>query len=147
MPHFEIGRERQKEQKALADDRWTEHGLVFTKDVGTPLDVSNVLHRFQKICAKAGLPKIRYDDLRHTHASLPIAEGKHRKQIAERLGHSSIKLTMDTYGHLFPGSDRESAEAMDKLFGAPSEKQKQGIDKPQGKPETKVVQMRKRRAS
>jgi cobalamin biosynthesis protein CobT len=45
-----------------------------------------------------------------------IAEGVHAKKIAERLGHSSIKLTMDTYGHLFEGSDRESAERMDRMF-------------------------------
>jgi hypothetical protein len=57
-------------------------------------------------------------DLRHTHASLLIEEGVHAKKIAERLGHGSIKLTMDTCGHVFEGSDRESAERMDHLFGA-----------------------------
>jgi hypothetical protein len=47
-----------------------------------------------------------------------IHEGVHPKRISERLGHSSIKLTMDTYGHLFDGSDRDSAEKMERLFGA-----------------------------
>lgn len=56
-------------------------------------------------------------DLRHTHASLLIAEGVHPKKIAERLGHASIKLTMDLYGHLFEGFDRESADRMQKIFG------------------------------
>ena len=51
------------------------------------------------------------------HASLLIHEGVHPKKISERLGHSSIKLTMDTYGHLFEGSDRDSAEKMERLFG------------------------------
>ena len=60
---------------------------------------------------------MRFYDLRHTHASLLIAEGVHPKKIAERLGHSSIKLTMDLYGHLFEGSDKESADRMQKLFG------------------------------
>ena len=60
---------------------------------------------------------MRFYDLRHTHASLLIAEGVHPKKIAERLGHASIKLTMDLYGHLFEGSDKESAERMQKLFG------------------------------
>jgi hypothetical protein len=46
-----------------------------------------------------------------------IANGVHPKKIAERLGHASIKLTMDTYGHLFEGSDRESADVMERLFG------------------------------
>ena len=69
------------------------------------------------ICEANGLPKLRLYDLRHTHASLLIHEGVHPKRISERLGHSSIKLTMDTYGHLFEGSDRDSAEKMEKLFG------------------------------
>lgn len=75
------------------------------------------MHGFQKILAEAGLPKMRFYDLRHTHASLLIAEGVHPKKIAERLGHASIKLTMDLYGHLFEGSDKESAERMQKIFG------------------------------
>lgn len=57
----------------------------------------------------------------HTHASLLIHEGVHPKRISERLGHSSIKLTMDTYGHLFEGCDRDSAAKMEKLL-APKRK-------------------------
>jgi len=74
--------------------------------------------RFQAICAANDLPKLRLYDLRHTHASLSIHEGVHPKKISERLGRSSIKLPMDTYGHLFEGSDRDSAEEMERLFGA-----------------------------
>jgi hypothetical protein len=55
--------------------------------------------------------------MRHTHASLLIHEGVHPKRMSERLGHSSIKLTKDTYGHLFDGADQESAAKMEKLFG------------------------------
>lgn len=58
---------------------------------------------------------MRFYNLRHTHASLLIAEGVHPKK--ERLGHASIKLTMDLYGHLFEGSDKESADRMQKIFG------------------------------
>jgi len=54
--------------------------------------------------------------------SLPIAEGVHPKKIAERLGHASIKLTMDLYGHLFEGSDKESAERMQRILGNLSER-------------------------
>ena len=66
---------------------------------------------------RIGLPRWRLYDLRHTHASLLINEGVHPKRISERLGHSSIKLTMDTYGHLFDGADQESAAKMEKWFG------------------------------
>ncbi|HXQ26813.1 MAG TPA: tyrosine-type recombinase/integrase [Candidatus Acidoferrales bacterium] len=104
------------ENRALAGENWKENGLVFPSEIGTPLDERNVLRRFQKICEENGLPKLRLYDLRHTHASLLIHEGVHPKKISERLGHSSIKLTMDTYGHLFEGSDRDSAEKMERLF-------------------------------
>lgn len=115
----------QETQRAFAGDTWQEHGLVFTSATGTPLDTSNVLHAFQRLCKDAGLPKLRYHDLRHTHASLLIAKGVHVKKISERLGHSNITTTMDTYGHLMEGSGRESAERMDEFFGG----------KPASKPE------------
>jgi integrase len=105
------------ESRALAGKSWKENGLMFPSEIGTPLEERNVLRRFQKICEANDLPKLRLYDLRHTHASLLIHEGVHPKKISERLGHSSIKLTMDTYGHLFEGSDRDSAEKMEKLFG------------------------------
>ena len=108
------------EIKVLAGMRWQENGLVFPSEVGSPADERNVLRRFQKVCADNELPKLRVYDLRHTHASLLINEGVHPKRISERLGHSSIKLTMDTYGHLFEGSDRDSADKMDHLFGSSS---------------------------
>jgi integrase len=110
-------KEQQRVQRLLADDAWKEQKLIFTTRTGTPVDTSNILHRFQQILADAGLEKMRFYDLRHTHASLLIAEGVHPKKIAERLGHASIKLTMDLYGHLFEGSDKESADRMQKLFG------------------------------
>ena len=108
----------QEELKAIAGKDWSDSRLVFTTAKGTPLDTSNILHHFQEVLKTAGLPRVRFYDLRHTHASLLIAEGVHPKKIAERLGHSSITLTMDTYGHLFDGSDNESAERMERLFGA-----------------------------
>jgi integrase len=110
-------RRRVMESRALAGKSWKENGLVFPSEVGTPLEERNVLRRFQAVCAANGLPRLRLYDLRHTHASLLIHEGVHPKKISERLGHSSIKLTMDTYGHLFEGSDRDSAEKMERLFG------------------------------
>ncbi len=90
---------------------------MFPSEVGAPAEQRNVLRRFQKVCADNELPKLRVYNLRHTHASLLINEGVHPKRISERLGYSSIKLTMDTYGHLFEGSDRDSADKMERLFG------------------------------
>ncbi len=115
-PLLEQPRRSNEEMRLLAGDVWQEHDLVFPSHKGTPLDERNTLSRFHTLLASIGLPKIRLYDLRQTHASLLIAEGKHPKLIAERLGHSSIKLTMDTYGHLFPGADESSAHAMNELF-------------------------------
>lgn len=123
--------------KKANPETWVDNELVFPSTKGTPLDISNVLHHFQKVCTDAELPKLRYYDLRHTHASLLIANGLHPKLIAERLGHSSIKLTMDTYGQLFEGSDREAAKKMDQLLGAKTP------TKPAGR---KVVSIRKKAA-
>ncbi len=109
--------ERQHQQRLLAGSLWKEQRLVFTTRKGTPVDTTNVLHRYHLLLEQAGLPKMRFYDLRHTHASLLISEGVHPKKIAERLGHASIQLTMDLYGHLFEGSDKESAERMQKMFG------------------------------
>jgi integrase len=107
------------ELRALAGEGWSEQGLVFPSEVGTPLEERNVLRRFQNLCERNHLPKLRLYDLRHTHASLLIYQGVHPKKISERLGHSSIKLTMDTYGHLFEGSDRDSADRIERLFAPP----------------------------
>jgi integrase len=114
-------RHRLMESRALAGAKWEDNGLVFPSETGTPLEERNVLRRFQKICGANDLPKLRIYDLRHTHASLLINEGVHPKKISERLGHSSIKLTMDTYGHLFESSDRDSAAKMEKLLAPKSE--------------------------
>jgi integrase len=73
------------------------------------------------MCEDNGLPKPRLYDLRHTHASLLIHEGVHSKKFSERLGHSSMHLTMDSYGHLFEGSDRDSVRRW-KSFSVPSQK-------------------------
>jgi integrase len=106
-----------REMRLIAGESWEDNGLIFPSQVGTPLEERNVLRRFHAICEANDLPSLRLYDLRHTHASLLIHEGVHPKKISERLGHSSIKLTMDTYGHLFEGSDRDSAEKMENLFG------------------------------
>ena len=105
-----------RKMRQFAGESWQENGLVFPSQAGTPHEERNVLRRFQAICEANGLPKLRLYDLRHTHASLLIHEGVHPKKISERLGHSSIKLTMDTYGHLFEGSTAIQRRKMETLF-------------------------------
>jgi integrase len=129
----------------VAGRAWQKSDFVFTSNVGTPVDTVNALRRFRRICSEAGLPTLRFNDLRHTHASLLIHEGVHPKHIAERLGHSSIKLTMDTYGHLFPGSDHESAAHMDRFFGAHPEPQPPADEPAEEKRQAKIIVMPRRK--
>lgn len=91
------------ELRLFVGDRWQDYGLVFPLQVGTPLEERNVVRRFQKICKSVSLPRLRLYDLRNTQASLLIQEGVHPKRISERLGHSSIKPTLDS--HLLDGAD------------------------------------------
>ena len=110
-------RKRQLEEKLLAGKRWQEHGFVFTTRVGTPLDRPNIVRRsFKLILKKAGLPDIRFHDLRHTAASLLLVQGVAPRVVMETLGHSQITLTMDTYSHVMPVLMRDAADKMDAIL-------------------------------
>ena len=113
-------RVRQLEERMVAGSRWVESGLVFTTRRGTPLDPSNVTKAFHELLVSAGLPRIRIHDLRHTAATLLLAQGVSPRVIMEILGHSQISLTMDTYSHVLPALQREAAEQMDAVLGADS---------------------------
>lgn len=96
-------------------------GLVFSDTQGGPLRKSNLLRRsFLPLLKRAGLPTIRFHDLRHTAATLLLAQGVHPKIVQERLGHSQISLTLDTYSHVLPGMGREAASKIDALLAKPA---------------------------
>lgn len=88
--------------------------LVFPNDEGKPIDNNNLVRRnFEPALRRAGLRKIRFHDLRHGFASLLIEQGEHPKYIQAQMGHSSINVTMDTYGHLMKAVNQESAKRLD----------------------------------
>jgi integrase len=90
-----------------------ELNLVFPTEVGTPESADNMRkRRFFPALRRAGLPQIRFHDLRHTYASLLIDQGEHPKYIQTQMGHSSIKVTMDVYGHLMNTVNREAASRL-----------------------------------
>jgi len=99
-----------------------EHDLAFPNGAGNPENHGNLLNRgFYPTLRRAGLRRIRFHDLRHTYASFLIAQNVHPKRIQALLGHSSIKVTMDTYGHLMNDADNEAAEKVAGLvFGTKS---------------------------
>jgi integrase len=112
-------RARQNEERLLLGEKWLGEGwgLVFTSTIGTPLDPRNLTDRYKKLLASADLPAIRFHDLRHSCASLLIAQGVPMEIVKETLGHSQISLTINTYVHLLPETQRQAADAIDRLFG------------------------------
>lgn len=109
-------RKRQAQEKLLLGEAYQDSGLVFCKEDGTPLDPNEFTRRFQRLLEKAGLPKVRLHDMRHTHASLLLARGVHPKVVQERLGHSSITMTLDLYSHLAPGLQEAAAASLNGLL-------------------------------
>ncbi|MEX2535805.1 MAG: tyrosine-type recombinase/integrase [Trueperaceae bacterium] len=95
-----------------------ERELVFPSADATPLNGRNVVNRhFKPLLKAANLPEsVRLYDLRHTHATLLLKAGVHPKIVSERLGHSSIALTLDTYSHVLPGMQDEAASKLDAML-------------------------------
>ncbi len=106
-------RHRQDLERAAAGVAWANVGLVFTTSEGTPLDARKVVRRFKRLLAAAGLPDMRWHDLRHSCASL-LAQVPHRV-VMETLGHSQIALTM-RYSHLVPELRDEAAASMERIL-------------------------------
>jgi integrase len=92
---------------------------VFTNEVGGTLHPDNFRNRvWPKLLAKAGLRKIRIHDLRHTYASLLIAQGESLAYVKDQMGHHSIRVTVDTYGHLMPGGNKAAVDRLDDASAA-----------------------------
>jgi integrase len=108
----------QLKQRMRLGPSWTDHDLVFASEVGGPLDGSNILRRsFHPLLRRAGLPRVRFHDLRHSAATLMLSRGVPLKIVSEILGHSQISITADTYMHVTPGMQREATAALDAVLG------------------------------
>jgi integrase len=110
-------RARQAEQRLAAGPHWEGRGLVFARPDGHPLNGTVATKMFQKTIARLGLPRQRFHDLRHTAASLLLAQGVSLKEVSETLGHSQIGITANLYGHMFPEIRRHVADRMDEILG------------------------------
>ena len=97
-------------------DRWADLDLAFPSDRGTFADGPNITHRFHRLVNKAGLPPMRFHDLRHACASLLLVQGVHPRVVMETLGHSQISLTMNTYSHVLPALQRDAADKMEAVL-------------------------------
>jgi integrase len=104
-------------KRLLAEGREVKTGQVFCNEDGGFLRKSNVTRRsFRSIMKRAGLPRIRFHDLRHTSASLLLMAGENIKVVSERLGHEDIEITLKTYSHVLPTMQKAAAEKMNRIF-------------------------------
>jgi integrase len=111
-------RKRQLEERMRLVETYEDRGLVFSTTVGTPVDPDNLVKRsFKPLLEKAGLPEIRFHDLRHTCATLLLGRSVHPKIVQELLGHATIAMTLDTYSHYLPSMGSQAAGAMGDALG------------------------------
>jgi integrase len=94
----------------------TNNGYIFSAPRGGPLRRNFYRRQFLPAVKKAGFTPLRFHDLRHTAASIAIANGAHPKEIQERLGHSTIRVTFDRYGHLFPTLDERLRDGLEETY-------------------------------
>ena len=109
-------RRQQLEERLAAGPAYQEHALVFTSAVGEPTHPSNLRDAWKDIVFRAGVEGLRFHDLRHAHASLLLKQGVHPKIVSERLGHSSVGITLDIYSHVTPNLQAEAAKGFDRML-------------------------------
>ncbi|WP_338042377.1 site-specific integrase [Paenibacillus alba] len=122
-------------EKQEAGQDYCDNDLVVCNESGMPANSSNLRRIFRNITKKAGNPRIRFHDMRHTHATLLLLQGVNPKIVSERLGHTDVRITIDTYSHLLPSMQKETAQNFGKMLfddstsdnGTPTEKPKEKI--------------------
>lgn len=108
-----LQRERQESDRRVARDGWQDSGHVFTTSVGTPLDPRNISREFATVAKQAGLGHWHIHELRHSAASLMLGGGVPIEVVSDVLGHSSIRITADTYGHIGSAQRLAAARALE----------------------------------
>ncbi len=113
---------RQEAIRRAAGDAWEAHDYVFCTPLGTHLNPGyGVLVQLKVLLKKAGLPDVRFHDLRHSAATLLLSKGVHPKVVQEILGHSEISMTMDIYSHVLPTMQREAMDRLNQEFSIEEE--------------------------
>ena len=109
--------ERQLRDMEILGDRYQDQGLVFTTDTGGPINPSNLRRRsFAPLLKRAGLPHMRFHDLRHTCATLLLSRRVDPKFVQKLLGHATITVTLDTYSHVIRSTGDATAKAIEEAL-------------------------------
>jgi integrase len=111
-------RRRQVEYRLQLGTAYHDQGYVFAGDEGQPMHPNVIAKRFARLVAVTSLPAIKLHGLRHTNATVSLAAGEHPKIVQERLGHSTISMTLDRYSHVTESMQREAAARLDALLSA-----------------------------
>jgi integrase len=106
---------RQEQERKRAGERWQDHGLVFCTPIGTPLDPDNQRRAFAELTERAGLGRWHPHELRHSAASLMLQQEVPLEVVSDVLGHKSIRITKDVYGHI---GDQQRHRATDVMARA-----------------------------
>ncbi|MET8461634.1 tyrosine-type recombinase/integrase [Micromonospora zamorensis] len=114
---LEAQRVRQAKERLAAGEVWSDLGLVFASTIGTAMEPRNVNRRFEQLRAAAGLDWLHLHDLRHAFATFMLDQGEELRTVMELLGHSTIRMTADTYGPVLPARARQAASAIDRILG------------------------------
>jgi integrase len=109
-------RAQQSEARLLLGGAYQDLGLVCARADGSHEQPDSFSKKFQLFLSAMNLPKIRFHDLRHSHATHLLRQGVHPKVVSERLGHSSITITLDTYSHVVPGLQEDAARQLDRVL-------------------------------
>lgn len=104
-------------ERLAAGSRWVDSGHVFATTIGTPIEAAAVTRAFHRVFFRAGLPRSRFHDLRHAAATFLLPQGLTLEDAKNMLGHSSIVLTSNTYGHVLERRQHQVARGMDLVLG------------------------------
>lgn len=106
----------QNKNKLIFGSSFIDHDLVACIENGNPIDPRNLTRHFTRMIKASMLQKIRFHDLRHTHATILLQLGEHPKIVSERLGHSKISITLDIYSHVIPDMQKDTASNFEKAM-------------------------------
>jgi integrase len=106
----------EEDKVEIGKDQYRDFDLVVCTASGTPTNKNNIRRTFKAIIKLAKLHKIRFHDMRHTHATLLLLQGVNPKIVSERLGHADVRITLDTYSHLLPSMQKDTAINFGKLL-------------------------------
>ena len=122
-------RARQLEHRLTLGEAWQDHNLVTTSPLGTPVAPASARKTWHSLRRRLGLATVRLHDLRHTYASLLMAAGVSPRVVQERLGHSSVTMTLGTYSHTTPALHADATLRLEQLLRA-AECQQNASDEP-----------------